>query len=85
MRRVMMSLTAPMSAAPTGSRATTCNVPLPGRTMTTMPMKPTTTAVQRRQPTGSPSSGETSMVRNKGPVKVSAMVSAMGMTARAVR
>ena len=57
--------------------------PLPGRVMINMPMKPTPTALQRRQPTCSPSNGTEKVVRKMGAESPMATASASGIRAKA--
>ena len=52
--------------------------PKPGRMMTSAPMKPTTTAVQRLGPTRSPSTGPENAVISTGPSMVMAAAVASG-------
>ena len=76
--RVMMSRKAPHAVASTGRMAAQW-IALPvGRSMIRMPAKPTKTALQRRQPTFSPSIGVASAVTKSGPEKAMAMQSASG-------
>ena len=53
-----------------GKRSCQGTSPKPGRITITTPMKPTTTAPQRRQPTRSLSSGTESAVTRSGATKV---------------
>jgi len=75
----MLIVTAPVSAA--ASRATrlpAANAALPGRTITSTPMKPATTALQRRRRTTSPRKITAPMVTNNGEEYDSATASASG-------
>ena len=76
--RVRISRTAPTKAARIGSMAKASTMSPPGRIMISMPAKPTSTAVQRRQPTRSPSSGTASAVTNSGATKDRLMAVASG-------
>ncbi len=83
-RRVTRSRNAPLHAANTDSNATIRKISGSGRTMTKIPVKPMTTADQRRQPTCSPSIGPASAVMTSGPENDSAVTSAKGSSARLV-
>ena len=63
----------------TGSKAA-----IPGRRITSTPMKPTATAAQRAAVTCSFSSQTASIVANSGEVKLSAVASASGSIATAM-
>ena len=76
--RVVRSRKAPARLAPRGNRAAHCTASAPGRSITTTPANPTRTALQRRQPTCSPSIGDARAVTNSGPAKVMARASANG-------
>ena len=66
-----------IATAPSGiESASTCQ----GRSITSTPTRPTTTAVARRGPTRSPSNGTDTMVRNSGMAKPSAVTVTSGST-----
>ncbi len=56
--------------------AAQCMAPVPGRSTTMTPTKPTQTAAQRRMPTFSPSIGPASAVTSSGAENMIALVSA---------
>ena len=62
----------------TGSSDAGWNAAPPGRTTISTPASPTSVAVQRRQPTFSPSSGIDSAVTKSGVTKLVATASAIG-------
>jgi len=66
MRRRTQKLKAPRSAPAIASTCPTPTAAKPGRIMTRTPAKPTAVAVQRRQPTLSPSSGTERAVTSIG-------------------
>ena len=84
MRRVTSAEIAKQNAEATMYRVSKRNAAVPGRMMIKAPMKPMTTAAQRRGLTGSPSTGPDSAVMNSGAVKAMEMASASGMPRRPV-
>ena len=71
--------------AVSGRKATGWNSSVPGRRMTSTPIKPTTTADQRRGPTRSPSNGIDRAVMNSGAENAMATTSASGISAKALK
>ena len=68
--RVRIWYSAKPSAVSSGSSSAQCGMPRPGRITISTPAKPATTALQRRQPTRSPSSGIENTVTSSGAMKV---------------
>ncbi len=73
-----MSRPAAKNAETKGSKAANPAKSLSGRTIKTIPTKPTIAAPQRRRPTFSPNSGPARAVRIRGPANVITTASASG-------
>src|SRR5690606_8820684 len=81
-RNLMLIVTAPLSAAAaTATRLAELNASVPGRTMTSTPMKPAATALQRRSRTTSPRNSTAPIVTNIGDEYESAIACAIGRCA----
>src|SRR5690348_4684302 len=77
-RRTSRIEVAEASALSTATRAPGCRLPLPGRTITSTPMKPTMVADQRRHRTFSRNTNAARTTENSGWEKASAVASASG-------
>ena len=77
-----ISASAQKAADATGNRAAGSNAAVPGRITIRTPAKPTSTAIQRRMPTFSPSRGIDRAVVNIGDTNPIAEASARGSCAR---
>jgi len=69
---------ATQAALARATRAPSCRLPSPGRTITSTPMKPTTVAVQRRQRTFSLAISAATTTEKSGWEKAMAVASASG-------
>ena len=77
-RRTSRIEVAEASALSSATAAPGCRLPLPGRTITSTPTKPTMVADQRRQRTFSRNTRAASTTENSGCEKASAVASASG-------